>query len=48
MAVPKDGSLLRMILKDATGAIVEERSVRIDPGATMDITWTPTPAAKKP
>lgn len=37
--VPSDGKALKMIVKDDSGARVEERSVRIRPGETFVVKW---------
>lgn len=39
VAAPVDGRKLRMILKDDTGTRVEERSVKIEPGQKLVVTW---------
>lgn len=39
VAAPADGRKLKMILKDDTGARVEERSVKIEPGQKFVVTW---------
>jgi tetratricopeptide (TPR) repeat protein len=39
VAAPADGRKLKMILKDDSGARVEERSVKIEPGQKIVVTW---------
>ncbi|MGE3761604.1 MAG: hypothetical protein AB7L94_05110 [Kofleriaceae bacterium] len=39
VAAPADGRKLKMILKDDSGARVEERSVKIEPGQKLVVTW---------
>ncbi|MFN0253371.1 MAG: hypothetical protein ACKV2T_41255 [Kofleriaceae bacterium] len=39
VAAPADGRKLTMILKDDTGSRVEERSVKIEPGRKLVVTW---------
>ncbi|RMH36836.1 MAG: hypothetical protein D6689_21750, partial [Deltaproteobacteria bacterium] len=39
IVVPADGSALRMLLKDPTGAVVEERFVRIASGSRYVVRW---------
>ncbi len=39
VAAPVDGRKLKMILKDDSGTRVEERSVRIEPGQKLVVTW---------
>jgi hypothetical protein len=39
VAAPADGRKLKMILKDDTGSRVEERSVKIEPGQKIVVTW---------
>jgi tetratricopeptide (TPR) repeat protein len=39
VAAPADGRKLKMILKDDSGVRVEERSVKIEPGQKLVVTW---------
>ena len=39
VAAPIDGHKLKMILKDDSGARVEERTVKIEPGQKLVVTW---------
>jgi tetratricopeptide (TPR) repeat protein len=39
VAAPADGRKLKMILKDDSGARVEERNVKIEPGQKIVVTW---------
>lgn len=39
VAAPSDGRKLKMILKDDSGTRVEERSVKIEPGQKIVVTW---------
>jgi hypothetical protein len=39
VAVPADGRKLKMVLKDDSGLRTEERTVQIEPGQRLVVTW---------